>query len=44
MLKVIALTVAVGLVLGQQIGTLTQEYHPSMSVQQCTKSGGCVTQ
>ncbi|KAF4613112.1 hypothetical protein D9613_011192 [Agrocybe pediades] len=30
--------------LGQQVGTLTAETHPSLPWQKCTKSGGCVTQ
>ena len=29
---------------GQQAGTLTQERHPQLTMQTCTKSGGCQTQ
>ncbi|KAL5492775.1 CBH1_5 [Sanghuangporus weigelae] len=29
---------------GQQVGTVTAENHPSLSVQQCTGSGSCSTQ
>ena len=32
------------MVLGQQVGTLTAETHPSLPWQKCTTSGGCVTQ
>ena len=28
----------------QQVGTLTAERHPSLSVQQCAKGGSCTTQ
>ncbi|KAI0794977.1 exo-cellobiohydrolase I precursor [Abortiporus biennis] len=31
------------MVYGQQIGTQTAENHPSLTSQQCTKSGGCKT-
>jgi cellulose 1,4-beta-cellobiosidase len=30
-------------VLGQQVGTLTPEVHPSLPTQKCTKAGGCTT-
>ena len=29
---------------GQQVGTNTQEHHPLLTVQSCTKSGGCQSQ
>lgn len=34
---------ALSYVLGQQIGTLTAENHPSLSFSQCSHSGGCQT-
>ena len=27
--------------LGQHVGTQKQEVHPKLTVQECTKSGGC---
>jgi len=35
------LSVFVIAVVGQQVGTLTPENHPSLNVMQCSKSGGC---
>ena len=29
---------------GQQVGTLTAESHPRLSIQQCTSSGNCQTE
>ncbi|KAG5221600.1 glycoside hydrolase family protein [Salix suchowensis] len=29
---------------GQQVGTLTAETHPTLSIQQCTRAGSCQTQ
>ncbi|KAL5480267.1 CBH1_1 [Sanghuangporus weigelae] len=29
---------------GQQVGTITAETHPALSVQECTSSGSCTTQ
>ncbi|KAF8904039.1 family 7 glycoside hydrolase, partial [Mucidula mucida] len=34
----------VAVALGQQIGTLTAETHPSLTVQQCSAGGSCTTQ
>ncbi|KAK5136137.1 hypothetical protein LTR08_003974 [Meristemomyces frigidus] len=38
-----ALSLGAG-VLGQQVGTLTTETHPAMSISRCTKTGGCTTE
>ncbi|KAJ3125775.1 hypothetical protein HK098_008235 [Nowakowskiella sp. JEL0407] len=39
----VAATTLASLVAGQQVGTQQTETHPTLSTQQCTKSGGCTT-
>ena len=41
---VLAATLCVAVVQGQQVGTNTAENHPQLSVSSCTKSGGCQSQ
>ena len=36
-----AIALCVGAAWGQNVGTLKQENHPKLTIQSCTKAGGC---
>merc|ERR1712137_1540448 len=44
MLRTVFVANAVSGVFGQNVGTQKTENHPKLTVQECTKSGGCITQ
>ena len=44
MFRAAVMSVAISGSVGQQAGTQKQERHPQLSVQQCTKTGGCTTE